>query len=456
MFQGPSDFEAKGAVRWRCPGVPDRPGRATPRGRERRFARFRSRGKKINGDGTLFSLDGRSRCECVVFRRHRGGRLVCGRSGTNDRRRGDRVPRARREFDEHGTGGRVGNDEFDIPRRSGGNLPDRKRFALAGLRELISIRSHGLFRQIDHQAVFPNRSHRFNLHVVARRRLGRVAAVEMHPDSRGHIGVCGQGQHDFVLARRQDIRIHVDVEVRAGVPPDHGPSQRRAGRFRVDPRRRHLGAPRSRRRIPNDDPFDVVHVRGRGVLPACRHWAVAALVEPQIQIVEDRAGDGVRRWLVPRHNEVEAARIRRHIDVDETVLAVRKDRHRAPARPAVGLITVEDSSACRRPAHAVLRLQGPGPTGVVGRENGFVGQPRVGTYRARHEPRPRQRRLFAICRCRVQQQRRHACGGRRRHACAVENRDSRLDSRSLARNGRGCPWRPVAASSGRRPMDRGC
>ena len=43
------------------------------------------------------------------------------------------------------------------------------------------------------------------------------------------------------------------------------------------------------------------------MLPARSRSAIAVLVQPQVQIVQNRAADGVGRRFVPGHHEVEAA-----------------------------------------------------------------------------------------------------------------------------------------------------
>ena len=246
----------------------------------------------------------------------------------------------------------VGNPQLDFPglpnrdfaerdrrpQRDGGGLD---RFLSRKCRNL-GFRRLELTRQLHRQSILAGNLRGVDPHLVAAGWASRVPAVDVETGSGGHVGVRAQGQGQFLFrAAPEGAAVGLDPQVGGGGAPDYRPGQRRPRRGRVDAVGRHLGPVDAWSRISEDDPLHVVHPGRRNMLSAGDGPAIGLPVEPQVEIVQHGAGDGVGRRLVPGQHQVEAAGALRHQDVLIGVLAVPQLGDRSPAAPAVGSIPVE-------------------------------------------------------------------------------------------------------------------
>ena len=275
-------------------------------------------------------------------------------------------------------------------------------------------------RQIHRQPIRAGQVHGVDPHLVAAGWASRVPAVDVEPGSGRHVGVRAQGQGQFLFpAAFEGAAVSVDPQVGGGGAPDHRPGQRRSRRGGVDAVGRHLGPVDAWMWISEDDPLHVVHPGRRNMLPAGDGPAIAVPVEPQVEIVQHGAGDGVGGRLVPGHHQVEAAGAFRHQDVLIGVLAVPQLGDRATAAPAVGSIPVEHGGSGRHLAQSVLGMQPSRPVGVGGGEHRGGLQPGVRPDGAGHQPSPGQCGLLPEGGDRIHQQGGHPGRRRRRETGAA-------------------------------------
>ena len=246
----------------------------------------------------------------------------------------------------------------------------------------------------------------------------------MQPRSGSNVFVRSEadGQFSFLIPilNFHEFLVHGDLQIRRRGAPDRRPGERCARWIGVDTGCRHLRPVHPRCRIGDDDPLDVVHTGCGFILSARFRRAIAAVIEPQVEIVQHRAGDGVGRRLVPGQHQVQAARAVGHVDVHPAVFAVLEFRNCAGAFPAAGLVLIENAGAGGHLAEPVLHLQLPRTCGIVGRVDIGVLHPGVGFDGAGHQARPGQRRPFAMCGSGIHQQCGHTSHCRRRHAGATE------------------------------------
>ena len=258
-------------------------------------------------------------------------------------------------------------------------------------------------------------------HLVAAGWASRVPAVDVETGSGGHVGVRAQGQGQFLFrAAPEGAAVGLDPQVGGGGAPDYRPGQRRPRRGRVDAVGRHLGPVDAWSRISEDDPLHVVHPGRRNMLPAGDGPAIGLPVEPQVEIVQHGAGDGVGRRLVPGQHQVEAAGALRHQDVLIGVLAVPQLGDRSPAAPAVGSIPVEHGGSGRHLAQSVPGMQPSRPAGVGRWEGRGVLQPGIRPDGGGHQASPGQCGLLPEGGDRIHQQGGHPGHRRRRETGAVE------------------------------------
>ena len=223
-----------------------------------------------------------------------------------------------------------------------------------------------------------------------------------------------------------------DPQVRGGCAPDHRPRQCRPGEMLC------------RRAAPTPSP-DTCPARGflrmihstlstrdaEDLLSTRSRPAVAVPIQPQVQIVQDRAGYGVRRRLVPGHHQVEAAGALRHLDVLVACTPPAATRKSAPPpiQPPVSsrLRTLVRAETLPSPYCA---CSGPGAAGVGGGEGVRSIQPSdpAGSRRPSVSG-PCQRRVFPVLRGRIHQQGGHSRHRGRGHAGAVVRDDTRHGSR---------------------------
>ena len=220
-------------------------------------------------------------------------------------------------------------------------------------------------------------------------------------------------------AAGQPVAIGADLQRRRGGTSDHRPSQGRPGRCAINAVGNHLDPVGAGRRIADDDPLRVVLAGSGGMLAAGADAAIAASVQPQVQIVQHGAAQGVRRGLVPSQHQVEAAGVRRHFDILPSVFAVARFGDRAAAHPAIRLIAIQHAGASRHLAQPELSLQGARSVGVAGGEPGRHMQPSIWLDGAGHQPRPHQGRLLFVRGRRIHQQGDYSGHGRRGHAGAA-------------------------------------
>ena len=139
-------------------------------------------------------------------------------------------------------------------------------------------------------------------HPVAgvRARLG--TAVDSQVRAGRHVLVGGQGDLDverFVRCDFDAVVVDGDLERRHRLAADHVPRQSRAGRRAVDPVREYLETVHARRRIGDDDPFDVVEARLGLVLAAGADCLAGSMtIHPEVEVVQHGIGDRVCRGLV--------------------------------------------------------------------------------------------------------------------------------------------------------------
>ena len=423
------DVETDCTVCRRRPPVPDRTGGPPLTGSEKRFSRLRCRQQQIHRMNSMLAFDD-GRCREVVI----GGAFDHSRAAASaggDFHRDGRplgIPGARREVKTDRIRFPVGrNDEPDFLGLAGGNLAERDRRTQRDRRTCRNRRQRRnrrrrlvrypgrdrrceFIRQIDPDPVLARHRHGADPDLLAPGGLPRVPAVQVQPAPGRHVLVRRDRQVQLLLPLpRQNGSVGVDHQARGGRSPDHRPRQPRPGRRGVDPPRHDLRPVPARLRIPQDDPFHVVHPGHGRMLSARSLAAISVPVQPQVQIVQDRAGNGVRRGFVPGHHQVETAGALGHLDVLEGELSLLQLGNRTAADPAVRPVPVQDAGARRRLAQPVLRLQRPRPAGV-GRGEGLGSvQPRVRPDRTRHQSRTRQRRMFPVLRGRIQQQGGYPC-----------------------------------------------
>ena len=263
---------------------------------------------------------------------------------------------------------------------------------------------------------------------AAVRHAGRVVgAAAIHAQHRAgrDVAVCGDGQIDG--ERCAGGRGHALFGDGNGKPgrrwaADDRPRQPGARRLHSCVLRHHLQAIEAGDRIAQDEPLDVVAAGSRGRVAACRGLRLGAIgvpVHPQVQIVQHRLRQRIRRRLVPGQRDVQAASPFRHLDVLIAVFAIAEFQRRAAGRPAVRRIPAQHAGARRDLAQTVLVLQFSRAVAGVQRELGGVVEEGVWPDGAGDEPGAHRRRLLAELWHRVHQQRGDASHRRRGHAGAA-------------------------------------
>ena len=148
---------------------------------------------------------------------------------------------------------------------------------------------------------------------AAVRQAGRVvgaAAIDAQHRAGRDVAVCGDGQIDG--ERCAGGRGHALLGDGNGKPrrrraADDRPRQPGARRLHPRVLRHHLQAIEAGDRIAQDEPLDVVAAGSRGRVAACRGLRLGAIgvpVHPQVQIVQHRLRQRIRRWLVPGQRDV--------------------------------------------------------------------------------------------------------------------------------------------------------
>ena len=249
-----------------------------------------------------------------------------------------------------------------------------------------------------------------------------------------HIAVHRQRQIDIegAIRRRCDHRtFRRDRERWRGRAADHRPCEPGPWRRPEHAPRHGFQAVGARRRVGEDHPLHVVHLRARRVIAAGALFgrAIHVAVDPQVQVVQHGRRDRLGGRLVPRHHHIEAAGARRHHNVLVTERVRFDIQPGRAADPAVLGVAREHACARRRLAEPVNVLQRARAVPVVqpkaaasgGEEPRHVAPLEIGVrlHRARHQQRPHRGRPLAQRRHGVHGQRRHAGDGRRRHARAA-------------------------------------
>ena len=373
------------------------------------------------------------------------GRAPACRTQPDRHRRRPRVPGARaKEEARQARFPAVGNPQLDFPGLPNRDFAERDRRAQGnggGLDGFLSRKCRDLgfrriefTRQIHRQSVLAGHLHGVDPHLVAAGRASGIPAVDVEPGSGGHVGVRAQGQGQFLFPIAFDgAAAGGDPQVGGGGPPDHRPGQRRPRRGGVDAVSRHLRPVEPGLRISEDDPLHVVHARRRNMLAAGDRAAIAVPVEPQVEIVQHGAADGVGGRLVPGQHQVESAGALRHQDVLKGVLALPRLGDRGAAAPTVGSIPVEHAGSGRNLAQSVPGMQCSRPAGVGCREGRGGLEPGVRPDGAGHQPGTGQRGLLTEGGDRIHQQGGHPGHRRRRETGAVGTDIATAAARALGR-----------------------
>ena len=209
---------------------------------------------------------------------------------------------------------------------------------------------------------------------------------------------------------------NVHAEQRGRIAANDHPGDGRVDFLAIEPFGHDLQAVGSRGRVVNEQPFDVVLLRERGVLAAGFLCAVRALVHPQVEVVEHGFGERVGRLLVPGHDDVEAACSFRDGDVHILVVAAGGFGSGTAVHPAVLRVAGEDTGARGNEAHSVLVLECAGAVRVVAREVVRAFKKGIGSDCAGHEPSTGEGRSFTEAGLRFHEQRGHTGHGGRCHA----------------------------------------
>ena len=379
-----------------CLGIAGALGRVSS---DRRLARLRGGARQIQINRALGAPDGESAGEMVVCRRRDGGNAGIGVAGLHRPHGGVCVPGRRSEIEPHRAAALVIHEQLHFLRLPGADFAQ------------LQVRSPRPLGTAHVNPVLAAGLRRFQLDILAF--AGVRAAIGPQPHAGGHVGVGGKRQREPVAARGKFLAVGADAQSGRGPAANDGPRQGRAGRPGVKLPRQYFRPVRAGRRIADHDPLHVVLAGHRGILAAVGRPAVGAAVEPQVQVVQNRVADRVRRRLVPAQHHVETARVFRHADVPERVFPATRFGSCAAVCPAVRPGPAEHAGSGRNPAQAVLRLQIAGAGGVVRREPSVGVEPGVGFDGAGHQSRPGQRRLVSKGRRRVHQQGRDAGNGGR-------------------------------------------
>ena len=430
------DAEAEDASSRRLPCVPDRP-RANARlgkhevrqpvvdeaARVRRLARFRRGQQQVELLHASFAAQ-----------RGGGGEIIVGGNVRHGCRPG--IGGADRDLHRRRSSacvpGRRGEVQAQVLRFVGASKqqPHLLLFAdghFADGDAVAGLAGQGAFQVVFAGCVAAPRQNLLDASAAARhaRRVVGASAVDAQHRSGGHVAVGGHREiHGERLSGGRGHALLGDGNGELGRrrAADDRPGERGARGLQLGVLRHHLQAIRGRWRVAQNEPLHVVPAGARCRVAArrrLRFGAVRVAVHPQVQIVQQRLRQRVRRRFVPGHGDVQAACAFGHLDVLIAVFAVRKLQRRAAARPAVLGIPAQHAGARRHLAQAVLVLQCAWAIAGVQRELLGVVQKGVWPDGAGHEPGAHCGRLLAELRHRVHQQRGDASHRRRGHAGAA-------------------------------------